>query len=107
MREIRSYFEEREDKMFSYLSRFEKYVTAHKWDKSVWAACLKGRALDVYDRLSTEDAADYHKLKDAFLKNKYMTKRGFRKKFRYGKPEKSIKFVKFCSRLKRCLEKMA
>ena len=65
------YFEESKDKTDSYLSRFEKYATANKWDKSVWAAylsaMLKGRALDVYDR-STEDAADYDKLKDALLK---------------------------------------
>ena len=64
------YFEESKDKMDSYLSRFEKYATANKWDKNVWTAYLrvflKGRALDVYDRLSTEDAADYDKLKDAF-----------------------------------------
>ena len=43
------YFEESKDKMDSYLSRFEKYVTANKWDKSVWAAylcaLLKDRAL--------------------------------------------------------------
>ena len=66
------YFEESKDKMDSYLSRFEKYATAIKWDKNVWAAylsaLLKGRALDVYDRLSTEDAADYDMLKDASLK---------------------------------------
>ena len=58
--------------MDSYLSRFEKYATANKWDRNVWTAylseLLKGRALDVYDRLSTEDAADYDKLKDALLK---------------------------------------
>ena len=76
------YFEESKDKMDSYLSRFEKYATANKWDKNVWAAylsaLLKGRALDVYDRLSTEDAADYDKLKDALLKNFDMTERGFR-----------------------------
>ena len=57
------YFEESKDKMDSYLSRFEKYATANKWDKNVWAAylsaLLKSRALDVYGRLSTEDAADY------------------------------------------------
>ena len=45
------YFEERKDKMDSYLSRFEKYATANKWAKNVWAAylsaLLKGRALDV------------------------------------------------------------
>ena len=42
------YFEESKDKMDSYLSRFEKYATANKWDKNVWAAylsaLLKGRA---------------------------------------------------------------
>ena len=31
------YFEESKDKMDSYLSRFEKYATANKWDKNVWA----------------------------------------------------------------------
>ena len=66
------YFKESKDKMDNYLSRFEKYATANKWDKNVWAAylsaLLKGRALVVYDRLSTEDAAGYDKLKDALLK---------------------------------------
>ena len=97
------YFEESKDKMDSYLSRFEKYAKANKWDKNVWAAylsaLLKGRALDVYDRLSTEDAADYDKLKDALLKNFDMTERGFRKKFRYSRPERSETFIQFSSRL--------
>ena len=87
------YFEETKDKMNSYLSRFEKYVTAHKWDKSVFTAYLKGRVLDIYDRVSTEDAANYDELKDAFLKNIDMTQRGFRKKFRYGRPETSETFI--------------
>ena len=99
------YFEERKDKMDSYLSRFEKYAMANKWDKSAWAAYLKGRALDVYDRLSTEDAADYDKLKDALLKNVDMTERGLRKKYRYGRPEKSETFIQLSSRLKRYLQK--
>ena len=97
------YFEESKDKMDSYLSRFEQYATANKWDKNVWAAylsaLLKDRALDVYDRLSTEDAADYDKLKDALLKNFDMTERGFRKKFRYSRPERSETFIQFSSRL--------
>ena len=54
------YFDESKDKMDSHLSRFEKYATANEWKKSVWAAylsaLLKGRALDVYDRLSVDDA---------------------------------------------------
>ena len=97
------YFEESKDKMDSYLSRFEKYATANKWVKNVWAAylsaLLKGRALDVYDRLSTEDAADYDKLKNALLKNFDMTERGFRKKFRYSRPERSETFIQFSSHL--------
>ena len=97
------YFEESKDKMDRYLSRFEKYATANKWDKTVWAsyfsALLKGRALDVFDRLSTKDAADNDKLKDALLKNFDMTERGFRKKFRYSRPERSETFIQFSSRL--------
>ena len=89
--------------MDSYLSRFEKYATANKWDKNVWAAylsaLLKGCALDVYDRLSTEDAADYDKLNDALLKYFDMTERGFRKKFRYSRPERSETFIQFSSSL--------
>ena len=97
------YFEESKDKMDSYLSRFEKYATANKWDKNVWAAylsaLLKGRALDVYDRLSTADAADYDKLKNALLKNFDMTECGFRKNFRYSRTERSEIFIQFSSGL--------
>ena len=63
------------------------------------SALLKGRALDIYDRLSTEDAADYDLLNDALLKNFDMTERGFRKKFCYGRPERSETFIQFSSRL--------
>ena len=101
------YFDESKDKMDSYLSRFEKYATANEWNKSVWAAylsaLLKARALDVYDRLSVDDAADYEKLKEALLKNFDMTERGFRKKFRYERPEKSETFIQFSSRLSHIL----
>ena len=103
------YFDESKNKMNSYLSRFEKYATANEWKKSVWAAylsaLLKGRALDIYDRLSVDDAANYEKLKEALLKNFDMTERGFRKKFRYERPEKSETFIQFSSRLRSYLNK--
>ena len=103
------YFEESKDKMDSYLSRFEKYAVANKWDRSIWAAylsaLLKGRALEVYDRLSVADANDYEKLKDALLKNFDMTERGFRKKFRNDRPERSETFIQFGSRLRSYLDK--
>ena len=62
------------------------------------SALLKGRALDVYAKLSVDDAADYEKLKEALLKNFDMTERGFRKKFRYKRSEKSETFIQFSSR---------
>ena len=103
------YFEESKDKMDSYLSRFEKYAVANKWDRSIWAAylsaLLKGRALEVYDRLSVADANYYEKLKDALLKNFDMTERGFRKKFRNDRPERSETFIQFGSRLRSYLHK--
>ena len=57
------------------------------------SALLKGRAQDVYVRLSTEDAADYDNLKDALLKNFDMTERGFRKKIRYSRPERKNSII--------------
>ena len=69
------------------------------------SALLKGRALDVYDRLSADDAADYEKLKEALLKNFDMAERGFRKKFRYERPEKSETFIQLSNRLRSYLNK--
>ena len=75
------YFEKSKDKMESYLSRFE-----NKLDKSLSAtyliALLKGRALEVYDRLLVEYSADYDKLKYVFLRNfdmTMMTEHGFKR----------------------------
>ena len=62
---------------------------------------MKGRrALDVYDSFSVDETADYEKFNDSLLKNFDMTKRGFTKKFRYERPEKSGTFIQFSSRLK-------
>ena len=75
------YLDKGKDKMESYLSGFEKYATTNEWKRGVWAAnlgtLLKGRAFDVYNRLSVDDAAEYEKLKDAMLKTFDMTGRGF------------------------------
>ena len=72
----------------------------------MWAAylsaLLKGRVLDVYDRLSTEDASDYDTLKDVLFTNLDMTERGFRKNFRYSRPEWSETFIQYSNRLCTC-----
>ena len=67
------YFDEHTDKMDSYLIRFESYALSNKWDPSMWAsylsALLKGRALEVFVRLSRDDQSDYGQIKEALLTN--------------------------------------
>ena len=65
--------------MDSYLTRFESYALSNKWDPSMWAsylsALLKGRALEVFVRLSRDDQSDYGQIKEALLTNFDLTER--------------------------------
>ena len=67
--------------MDSYLTRFESYALSNKWDPSMWAsylsALLKGRALEVFVRLSRDDQSDYGQIKEALLTNFDLTERSF------------------------------
>ena len=84
-------FNEERDNMDSYLKRFERFATNAKWPKGEWAtnlsSLLQGKALDVYSRLSSEEATDYDKLSDALLKRYQLTEEGFRQTFRSSKQE--------------------
>ena len=103
------YFDEHTDKMDSYLTRFESYALSNKWDPSMWAsylsALLKGRALEVFVRLSRDDQSDYGQIKEALLTNFDITERSFRKKFRDCRSEKAETFRQFISRLASYLDK--
>ena len=103
------YFDEHTDKMDSYLTRFESYALSNKWDPSMWAsylsALLKGRALEVFVRLSRDDQSDYGQIKEALLTNFDLTERSFRKKFRDCRPEKAETFRQFSGRLAIYLDK--
>ena len=103
------YFDEHTDKMDSYLTRFESYALSNKWDPSMWAsylsALLKGRALEVFVRLSRGDQSDYGQIKEALLTNFDLTERSFRKKFRDCRPEKAETFRQFSGRLASYLDK--
>jgi len=76
------YFDENIDSMDSYLNRFEKVADAQGWRKENYAICLsallKGKALDVYSRLSPDQASDYGYLKEALLKCYQLTEDGLR-----------------------------
>ena len=86
------YFDEHMDKMDSYLTRFESYALSNKWDPSMWAsylsALLKGRALEVFVRLSRDDQSDYGQIKEALLTNFDLTERSFRKNLGIVGPRK-------------------
>ena len=102
-------FEEGKDEMDSYLHRFERYALAQSWNKDLWAthlsALLKGKALDVYALLPSDQALDYDALKMALLKSYELTEDGFKRKFRSCRPELGETFCQFSVRMSSYLTK--
>ena len=56
--------------------------------------------MDVYSRMTDEDANDYTKLKEALLIKYKYTEDGFREKFKKCKPEKNETPEQFIYRIK-------
>ena len=85
------HFDENRDNIDAYLSRFEKYHTVMRTDRTNWAvylaALLKGKALEVYSRLSGDDSNDYEVLKLALLRHYQLTEESLRKRFFGSTPE--------------------
>ena len=61
-----------------------------KWNRSTWAIQLSplftGKAVEVYNRLSPEEAMGYERLKVALLIRYDFTECGNREKFREARP---------------------
>ena len=97
------------DNIDFYLERFERFAKVQKWNVTDWAtnlsALLSGKALEVYSRLSSRDAVDYAKLKDALLRRYQFTEEGFRTRFRDGIPETGESPEQFCIRLENYLKR--
>ena len=97
------YFDESKDKIDAYLNRFEKYHIALRTNKEDWAiylaALLKGNALEVYSRLSSEDSNDYATLKAALLRRYQLTEEGLKKQFYKSCPESGESCSQFMVRL--------
>nr|XP_054770320.1 uncharacterized protein LOC129278127 [Lytechinus pictus] len=95
--------------MDAYLNRFERYAENQGWPQTSWAislsALLRGKSLDVYSRLSADQAKDYATLKDALLKRFELTADDFRKKFRFSNPEVGETPSQFVVRLSHYLDK--
>ncbi|XP_022110022.1 uncharacterized protein LOC110989745 [Acanthaster planci] len=96
-------FDDKLDDLDAYLQRYERYAISQEWDKGDWAinlsALLKGKALEVYSRLSLTDVTNYDVLKEALLKRFHLTEHGFRVNFRAAKPEVGETFPQFAVRL--------
>ena len=79
-------FVDRKDNLDKYLLRFERYASVAKWNRSTWATqlspLLTGKAVEVYNRLSPEEAMNYERLKVALLERYDFTEQGYREKFR-------------------------
>ena len=85
-------YEDGRNDLDAYISRFERFAVSQGWKRESWAvslsALLKGKALEVYSRLSPEESVDYEKLKNALLKCFQLTEDGYRAKFRTFHPQK-------------------
>ena len=78
-------FVDGKDNLDEYLLRFERCANVAKWNRSTWATesspLLTGKVVEVYNKLSPEEAIDYERLKIALLERYDFTERGYRKKF--------------------------
>ncbi|XP_069139203.1 LOW QUALITY PROTEIN: uncharacterized protein [Argopecten irradians] len=102
-------FEEGKDNIDAYIERFVRYASAQRWPQEQWGAnlgaLLKGRALDVFTRLSVEDSLNFDTLKKALLRRFEKTEEGFRKSFRSERPDPGETFGQFGTRLDGYLKK--
>ena len=97
------HFVEGKDNIDAYLERFERYASSQGWPRSSWAinlgALLQGKVLEVYSRLSIDDAHNYPVLKEALLKRFQLSACDFEKKFRQATPEAGESAAQFTARL--------
>ena len=98
-----SYFDEGKDNVDSYLRRFERYASLQGWPQAEWAtylsALLKGKALEVYSRMTEGESRSYDKLKTALLRKYQLTAEGFRKQFYSARKEKEETASQFVCRI--------
>ena len=89
--------------------RFERYARDCGRPRDTWASTLSvlltGRALEVYSRLSDDDAKSYDILKEALLRRYDLTEGGYRKRFRNTRPQLDESPQEFITRLRGYLMK--
>ncbi len=100
-------FKDGSDDIGAYVERFEKFATIQKWPEDSWALMLStlltGKALEVYLRLSNNEAQNYNMVKNELFKRYNLTEEGFRGKFRESVPTEEESVRQFVHRLERFL----
>ena len=103
------HFDESKDNIDSYLRRFERYAALQGWPEDDWAiylsALLKGRALEVYSRLTDVEARSYPRLKASLLRKYQLTAEGFRRQFYAARREKDETASQFVCRIEGYLDR--
>lgn len=99
-------YDDRDD-MDSYIFRFERYAELQGWPDTDWAvylsALLRGKALDVYARLTADESKDYQTLKGALLRRYQMTEEGYKRRFYTAKADVGESPPQFITRLAKYL----
>ena len=97
-------FVDGKDNLDEYLLRFERYASVAKWNRSTWVTqlnpLLTGKAVEVYNRLSPEEAIDYERLKVALLERYDFTDCEYCEKIRKAGPEGHESSSQYIFRLK-------
>ena len=97
------HFDDSKDNVDSYLQRFERYAELQNWPREEWAlylsALLKGKALEVYSRLTEQDVKSYERLKTALLRKYELTVEGFRRRFYEARRDRDETAAQFVCRL--------
>ena len=98
-------FDEKTTDAEAFCRMFEVTAKAYKLPAEYWgiefAKCLKGRAQEVYQRMSDEECCTYEALKDALRKRYRLTEGGFRSRFRKAKCQEKEPLKDFRYRLER------
>ena len=103
-------FHDDKDDLDVYIERFERFATTHHWPRESWASSLSalitGRALEVYSRLSADEADDFDVLKKALLDRYHLNAEGFRMKLRDSIAYKGESPAQFITRLENYLNRL-
>ena len=98
-----------EKRVPEWFRHFEKKAVEFEWPPERWvslvANALKGKALDVYDRLSVRDLGDYEEFKNHILRAYELRPEAYRLQFRGSKKRAGDSYLECARHLEEVFEK--